>query len=78
MNKQQSNWKFSFLQVNMDTQLVWARDSDEGYIQGRIIEIGSKEFEVIPINSAHSKRICAVEDIFPSCEGVQDHDDNCK
>ncbi|XP_037909530.1 myosin heavy chain 95F isoform X1 [Hermetia illucens] len=62
----------------MDTQLVWARDSDEGYIQGRIIEIGSKEFEVIPINSAHSKRICAVEDIFPSCEGVQDHDDNCE
>lgn len=62
----------------MDSQLVWARDSSEGYIQGNISEIGPAEFEVAPLDKHFPKRICLVEDIFPSCEGVQDHDDNCK
>ena len=62
----------------MDSQLVWARDPQEGYIQGNISEIGPAEFEVAPINIKYAKRICSVEDIFPSCEGTQDHDDNCK
>lgn len=62
----------------MDSQLVWARDSNEGYIQGKISEIGPAEFEVAPIDSKYPKRICSVDDIFPSCEGAQDHDDNCK
>ncbi|XP_037027761.1 myosin heavy chain 95F isoform X1 [Bradysia coprophila] len=62
----------------MDSQLVWARDSSEGYIQGNISEIGPAEFEVAPVDKKFPKRICLVEDIFPSCEGVQDHDDNCE
>ncbi|KAL5282800.1 MYO6 family protein [Megaselia abdita] len=62
----------------MDTQLVWARDDVEGYVQGKITEIGDKEFEVSPINNKHPKRNCYVDDIFPSCEGPQDHDDNCE
>lgn len=62
----------------MDSQLVWARDPNEGYIQGNITEIGPAEFEVAPIDKKFSKRICSVDDIFPSCEGAQDHDDNCK
>lgn len=62
----------------MDSQLVWARDPNEGYIQGKISEIGPAEFEVAPIATKYPKRICSVDDIFPSCEGAQDHDDNCK
>lgn len=62
----------------MDSQLVWARDPNDGYIQGRISEIGPAEFEVSPVDTKFPKRICSVEDIFPSCEGNQDHDDNCK
>lgn len=62
----------------MDTQLVWARDAVEGYVQGKITEIGEKEFEVSPINNKHPKRNCYIDDIFPSCEGAQDHDDNCE
>lgn len=62
----------------VDSQLVWARDSTEGYIQGHISEIGPAEFEVIPIDRKYPKRICSVDDIFPSCDGPQDHDDNCK
>lgn len=61
----------------MDSQLVWARDPNEGYIQGNISEIGPAEFEVVPVDRRFAKRICAVDDIFPSCEGAQDHDDNC-
>ncbi|KAM7361301.1 myosin heavy chain 95F jaguar isoform 2-T2 [Cochliomyia hominivorax] len=62
----------------MDTQLVWARDPVEGYIQCKISEIGAKEFEVTPIDRKYPKRSCAVEDIFSSCDGPQDHDDNCE
>lgn len=62
----------------MDSQLVWARDPNEGYIQGNISEIGPAEFEVAPLDKRYAKRICSVDDIFPSCEGPQDHDDNCK
>ncbi|XP_037818976.1 myosin heavy chain 95F isoform X3 [Lucilia sericata] len=62
----------------MDTQLVWARDPVEGYIQCQISEIGAKEFEVTPLDRKYPKRSCAVEDIFSSCDGPQDHDDNCE
>ncbi|XP_055716099.1 myosin heavy chain 95F isoform X1 [Phlebotomus papatasi] len=63
----------------MDLHIVWARDSTEGYVKGRISEIGSdQEFEVQPLDSKFPKRVCAVQDIFPSCEGEQDHDDNCE
>ncbi|XP_037884641.1 myosin heavy chain 95F isoform X2 [Glossina fuscipes] len=62
----------------MDAQLVWARDPIEGYLQCRISEIGAKEFEVTPLDSKYSKRSCHVDDIFSSCEGPQDHDDNCE
>lgn len=61
----------------VDSQLVWVRDSAEGYIQGHISEIGPAEFEVVPIDKKYPKRICSVDDIFPSCDGPQDHDDNC-
>lgn len=63
----------------MDTQIVWVRDDRDGYVKGRISEIGSShEFEVQPLRLNEAKRICSVDDIFPACEGEQDHDDNCK
>ncbi|XP_058063778.1 myosin heavy chain 95F isoform X1 [Anopheles bellator] len=62
----------------MDSQLVWARDIQDGYVQGRITEIGSTEYEVQPLNSKLPKRSCMPEDIFPSCELPSDHDDNCE
>lgn len=61
-----------------DSQLVWARDSQTGYIQGRISEIGAHEYEVQPVDSKQPKRNCILEDIFPSCEAISDHDDNCE
>ncbi|XP_055588992.1 myosin heavy chain 95F isoform X2 [Uranotaenia lowii] len=61
-----------------DSQLVWARDSQQGYIQGRITEIGGREYEVLPVDNKLQKRSCIPEDIFPSCESVSDHDDNCE
>lgn len=61
-----------------DSQLIWARDSQAGYIQGRISEIGAHEYEVQPVDSKLPKRNCILEDIFASCEAVSDHDDNCE
>lgn len=57
---------------------MWARDSIEGYIKSTITEIGAHEFEVLPVESKHSKRICSPDDIFPACEGESDHNDNCE
>lgn len=68
---------YSLFRMIVDSQLVWVRDSSDGYIQGHISEIGPAEFEVIPIDRKYPKRICSVDDIFPSCDGPQDHDDNC-
>ena len=62
----------------MDSELIWARDSKDGYIQGRILEIGSREFEVQPLDNSIPKKIYPIEDIYPSCEGESNHDDNCK
>lgn len=62
----------------LDTAIVWARDPNEGYIQCRISEIGSNEFEVTPLDRKKHTRTCLPDDIFPSCDGPQDHDDNCK
>lgn len=57
---------------------MWVRDAAEGYIQGRITEIGAKEFEVTPTDRKYPKRTCHYDDIHSSCDGPQDHDDNCK
>ncbi|XP_055381599.1 myosin heavy chain 95F isoform X4 [Condylostylus longicornis] len=62
----------------MDKQVVWARDPIEGYIKARISEIGNNEFEVTPLDSKYSKRQCHIDDIYPSCELIEDRDDNCE
>jgi myosin-6 len=62
----------------MDSQLVWARDSIEGYIKAAISEIGSHEFEVLPIETKHQRRVLTTQDIFPACEGESDYNDNCE
>jgi myosin VI len=61
-----------------DTELVWARDPHDGYIQGKIGELGSHEYEIHPLDRSIKKRSCPIEDVFPSCEAKSDHDDNCK
>lgn len=62
----------------IDSDFVWARDPHEGYIQGKIGELGAHEYEIIPTDKSVKKRSCPIEDVFPSCETKSDHDDNCK
>lgn len=62
----------------LGTDLVWARDPHEGYIQGRITELGAHEYEVLPVDRAYQRRTSSIDDIFPSCEAKSDHDDNCE
>lgn len=62
----------------LDTDLVWARDPHEGYIQGKISELGAHEYEIIPVDRNIKKRSCPIEDVFPSCDGQSDVSDNCK
>lgn len=63
----------------VDSQLVWARDPHEGYIRGRIAELGARDFEVQPEDRKKPKRQCALDEIFAACETEYvDHDDSCK
>lgn len=63
----------------VDSQLVWARDPHEGYIRGRIIELGAQDIEIQPLNKKCPKRQCMLDEIFPACEKEDaDHDDSCK
>lgn len=62
----------------LGTDLVWARDPNEGFIQGKIVELGALEYEIEPTIRTYKKRVCALDEIFPSCENPSDHDDNCK
>lgn len=62
----------------IDSQLVWVRDVNEGYIQGYVSKVGEKEFDVVPMDEKFQKRICSIEEIFPPYNGLQDHDDCCE
>lgn len=63
----------------VDSQLVWARDPHEGYIRGRIAELGAQGFDVQPEDRKKPKRTCAYDEIFPACENENvNHDDSCK
>lgn len=58
--------------------LVWARDPNDGYFQGRITDIGALEYEVTPVDKGRQKRTFPIDDIFPACETKSDNDDNCE
>ena len=62
----------------MGTELVWARDPHEGFIQGRIVELGAHEYEILPVDRSQHKRSCSIDGVFPSCEAKSDNDDNCE
>ncbi|CAO1430727.1 unnamed protein product [Diamesa hyperborea] len=62
----------------LDTDYVWARDPHDGYIQGKIVELGATEYEIQPIDKSKQKKVCSIDDIFPSCDNKSDHDDNCE
>ncbi|XP_070491235.1 myosin heavy chain 95F isoform X2 [Chironomus tepperi] len=58
--------------------LVWARDPNDGYFQGKVTELGALDYEVTPIDKARQKRNYPIDDIFPACEAKSDNDDNCE
>uniref|UniRef100_A0A336N3K1 CSON010499 protein n=1 Tax=Culicoides sonorensis TaxID=179676 RepID=A0A336N3K1_CULSO len=63
----------------VDSQLVWARDPHDGYIKGKIIELGAHEYEVQPVDRKAPKRQCLLDEIYPACENEKtDHDDSCE
>ncbi|XP_063708538.1 myosin heavy chain 95F isoform X2 [Culicoides brevitarsis] len=63
----------------VDSQLVWARDPHEGYVKGKITELGAQEFEVQPLDRKAPKRQCLLDEIYPACENDKtDHDDSCE
>lgn len=61
-----------------DNKLVWAPHSEEGFVLGHIIDLGTETLEVKPINKNIKGTIKAVYDrVFPAEENPKDVDDNC-
>nr|CAI5863965.1 unnamed protein product [Callosobruchus analis] len=60
-------------------EIVWARDSTEGFILSRIAEILDDGAEVIPLDAKFQKRTLPFSDIFrANVEKDRDYDDNCE
>lgn len=63
----------------MDSQLIWVRDSENGYIKAKICEIGGQGFEVQPLDKKFPKKHYLFDETFPACESdAVDHDDCCE
>lgn len=60
-------------------ETVWARDSVEGFVLGRITELLEDGAEVTPLESKYAKRVLPFSDIFRAyAERDKDYDDNCE
>ncbi|CAH1962799.1 unnamed protein product [Acanthoscelides obtectus] len=60
-------------------EIVWARDSTEGFVLSRISEILDDGAEVLPLDKKFQKRTLPFSDIFrANVEKDRDYDDNCE
>lgn len=63
----------------MENQRVWVPDPDEGFILGKIVDIGLGEVTVQPYDSKKKKTTCALDRIYTAEEyDNKDVDDNCR
>lgn len=58
--------------------IVWVRDSQEGFILAKMTELMDEGSEIIPLNPKYKNRICSFEDIYPSGDYEKEFDDSCK
>lgn len=60
-------------------QKVWVSDQAEGFILGKIIDIGLDEVTVQPFDSRKPKTTCSLDRVY-TAEEHEDRDvnDNCK
>lgn len=61
------------------SDLVWARDPEEGFLLGRLTEILNDEIEISPINTKLPKKLLHYSDVYPAAKDQNKvYDDNCE
>ncbi|XP_054269239.1 myosin heavy chain 95F isoform X2 [Macrosteles quadrilineatus] len=62
----------------MEQQRVWVPDTDEGFVLGRIVDIGLDEVTVQPNDPKKPKQTCSLDRLYTAEEhDNKDVDDNC-
>ncbi|CAG0920544.1 unnamed protein product [Notodromas monacha] len=62
----------------MENQKVWVAEPTEGFILGHIVDLGSEEVTVQPVDRRFKAVNCAFDRVFPAEENdAKDFDDNC-
>lgn len=62
----------------MDRQKVWVPDSARGFVLGRIVDLGSQEVTVMPVDRNLKEITCTYDRVYPAeDDDNKDVDDNC-
>lgn len=61
----------------MENQQVWVRDSQEGFIIGKFVDMVDGDALIIPLNSKYPQRTCPLDEVYPAGEYTKDVEDNC-
>ena len=63
----------------MDGQVVWVPHAIEGFILGKIVDLGASGVTVAPLDSSYKSVVTTYDLVYPSEEDrKKDVDDNCK
>lgn len=62
----------------MENQQVWVRDSQEGFIIGKFVDMVDGDALIVPLDSKYPQRTCPLDEVFPAGEYTKDVEDNCK
>lgn len=63
----------------MEHQRVWVPDPAEGFVVGKIIDIGLDEVTVQPLDTKKPKQTCSLDRLYTAEEhDNKDVEDNCK
>ncbi|XP_051165519.1 myosin heavy chain 95F isoform X1 [Leptopilina boulardi] len=61
----------------MENQQVWVRDSQEGFIIGKFVDMVDGDALIVPLDSKYPQRTCPLDEVFPAGEYTKDVEDNC-
>ncbi|XP_033230422.1 myosin heavy chain 95F isoform X2 [Belonocnema kinseyi] len=61
----------------MENQQVWVRDSQEGFIIGKFVDMVDGDALIIPLDTKYPQRTCPLDEVYPAGEYTKDVEDNC-
>lgn len=78
MKSPKNNMLF-FFPARMENHRVWLPDPQEGFILGKVVDIGMGEVTVEPLDSKKKKVVCSLDRTYTAEDyDNKDVDDNCE